>query len=601
MTRPFLLTALLAAVAACTPAAPPAAAPAPAAAAYDVVIEGGRIIDGTGNAWYHGDLAIRHDRIVAITAPGQLRSATARQRVDARGMVVSPGFIDIQGQSTGALLSGDGRLVSKVAQGVTTEILGENTTPAPATLEMQGDTTRLSVAARARLAAFRSPRAFDAWLRAMEANGVSVNVGSYVGAATIRQYGMGLAMGAAPPATVDSMARALERAMQDGAFGLASALIYPPGSFAGTDELVAVARAMAPYGGVYITHLRSEADQILEALDEAIRIGHQAGVPVEIYHLKPAGQANWGKWPAIVAKIDSARRAGLDVQANMYPYTAGATGLTSCIPPWASADGGLYDKLADSSVRARIRAESRTPQPDWENLCLQATPQGVLITDLRSAELRQYAGKRLSEIAESMGRDWVDVAMDLIRIERRRVETTYFLMSEDNVRRNLQLPWMKIGTDAGGSDPDSTRALFHPRAYGTFPRIIGRYARDEGVLSLEEAVRKMTSATATRLGLHDRGVLRPGMFADVVVFDPATIIDRATYEEPRQLPAGVQHVWVNGVQVWAEGRHTGAKPGRVVRGPGWTGAAGGNSGTSGPGVSSRPGLTPSQLSGTAGR
>jgi dihydroorotase/N-acyl-D-amino-acid deacylase len=383
---------------------------------------------------------------------------------------------------------------------------------------------------------------------------------------------MGMAMGVAGAAALDSMRTALARAMEDGALGLGSALIYPPGNFAGTAELVAVSRAMAPHGGIYITHLRSEADAILEAMDEAIRIGREAGVPVEIFHLKPAGQANWPKWPAVVAKIDSARRAGLDVQATMYPYTAGATGLTSCLPPWTSADGKLFDNLADSAVRARIRAEVARETKDWEDLCAQATPAGVMVSDLRTPALRPYAGKRLSEIAAAMGRTPLDAAMDLILGERRRVETTYFLMSEENVRRNLQQPWMKIGTDAGGLDPDSTRTLTHPRAFGTYPRILGRYVRDEGALTLEEAVRKMTSAVATRLSLADRGLLREGGFADITVFDPATIADRATYEQPLQLSVGVRHVWVNGTQVLRDGRHTGATPGRAVRGPGWRAA-----------------------------
>ena len=562
---------LLTLLAACAPAAP-SATPAPATDAYDVIVENGRLVDGTGAAWFHGDLAIRGDRIAAITPRGGLRAARATHRVDATNLVVAPGFIDIQGQSIGQLTFGDGRLVSKVTQGVTTEVLGEGSSLAPASARTQGDLAGRPPAVRAAYESFRGPRGFDAWLRAMEANGTSVNVASFVGAGTLRQYGMGEAMGAAGPAALDSMRAALANAMQDGALGLASALIYPPGNFASTEELVAVARAMAPYGGLYVTHMRSEADRILEAMDEAIRIGREAGVPVEIFHLKPAGRGNWGKHAAMLAKIDSARRAGLDVQADMYPYTAGATGLTACLPPWTSADGRLFENLADSAVRARIRAEVAQPATEWENLCAQAGPEGVLVSDLRSPALRQYAGKRLSEIAAARNVAWVDAAMDLILGERRRVETTYFLMDEANVRGNLQQPWMKIGTDATGYDPDSVRGLVHPRAFGTFPRILGRYVRDEGVLTLEDAVRKMTSATATRLSLLHRGLLRPGMYADVVVFDPATIADRATYEEPLRLSTGVLHVWVNGRQVLADGRHTGAKPGRALRGPGWRGA-----------------------------
>lgn len=574
------LAAALAGAAACAPGtagAPQAAAPE--RAPYDLVITGGRIVDGTGNAWFYGDLAIRGDRIERVVPRGLLGDTPARARIDATGMVVAPGFIDIQGQSGRAFLYGDGRDVGKVTQGVTTEILGEGETPAPANdLTLAGvdprDTVRAALARR-----FRAPDGFDAWLRAMQAHGISPNVGSFVGAGTIRQYGMGMRQGAPPPAALDSMRAAVRRSMTDGAFGLASALIYPPNNYASTAELIEEARTMAPYGGVYITHMRSEADRLLEAIDEAIRIGREARVPVEIYHLKAAGRGNWGKESAVIAKIDSARAAGLDVQADMYPYTAGGTGLTACLPPWSAAEGKLFQNLADAAVRARIRAEVQRPTSDWENLCAQATPAGVLITQLRSPEMRQYAGKRLSEIAAARGKDWIETAMDLILAERSRVETIYFLMSEENVARQLREPWIKIGTDAAGYDPDSSTALVHPRSYGTYPRILGRYVRDERVLPLEDTVRKMSWAVAERLSIRDRGLLREGMYADVVVFDPATIADRATYERPHQLSVGVRHVFVNGVQVVRDGRHTGAKPGRVVRGPGWRGErAGGSAG-----------------------
>ncbi|HYD51633.1 MAG TPA: D-aminoacylase [Gemmatimonadaceae bacterium] len=531
---------------------------------YDLIIEHGRVVDGTGSAWFHGDVAVRGDRIARIAPAGVLRGARARTRLDARGMVVAPGFIDIQGQSTGALTTGDGRVVSKVSQGITTEILGEGSTPAPLSAAMlAADGADAELRRR-----FASARGFDAWLRAMEAHGTSPNVGSFVGAGTIRQFGMGMAMGAAPAAAIDSMRAALRRAMEDGAFGLASALIYPPGNFVSTQELTEVAKAMAPYGGVYITHMRSEADQLLESIDEAIRIGRDAGVAVEIYHLKAGGERNWPKIPQAIAKIDSARAAGLDVQADMYPYTAGATGLTACLPPWASADGKLFDNLADSATRARIRAEVLQPTTSWENLCELSTPQNVLISALRQQANRAWSGKRLAEIAAGTNRHWVDAAMDLILSERRRVETTFFMMSEDNVRLQLRQPWMKFGTDASGHDPDSARNLVHPRAYGTYPRILGRYVREERVLPLEDAVRKMSSAVATRLSIADRGVLREGMHADIVVFDPATIGDRATYEQPHQLSSGMRDVLVNGTFVIRDGRHTNAKPGRVVRGPG---------------------------------
>jgi N-acyl-D-amino-acid deacylase len=563
MKTSFWLSALMIGAACAHPTPTTMSAPLVDTSPYDVVIENGRVVDGTGAAWFYGDVAIRGDRIAKVTPRGMLRTASAKSRVDARNMVVAPGFIDIQDQSGGQLLVGDGRQLGKLTQGVTTGILGEGSTPAPLNPSL------LAPNATELTRSFAQPHGFDTWLRAMEAHGISQNVGSFVGAGTIRQYGMAERMGAATGATLDSMRAAVRRAMEDGAFGLASALIYPPNTFATTEELVEEAKAMAPYGGVYITHMRSEADRLLEAVDEVIRIASQGGVAGEIYHLKAAGTRNWSKERVVFAKIDSARAAGVDIQANMYPYTAGATGLTSCLPPEYSAEGKLYDNLASAATRAKIRQEVAKPTSEWENLCELASPAGVLITNLRRPENQPYIGKRLSEIAQMKGSDYLDAAMDLILSEHSRVETTYFLMSEENVKLQLQQPWMKIGTDAGGPDPDSVRALVHPRTFGNYPRILGKYVRDEHVIPLEDAIRKMTSAVATRLSLHDRGVLEPGMFADIVVFDPATIADRATYEQPKQLSVGVRDVWVNGVQVIRDGTHTGAKPGRALRGPGY--------------------------------
>ncbi|MBO6576610.1 MAG: D-aminoacylase [Rhodothermales bacterium] len=545
----------------------------PEQTAFDTVILGGRIIDGTGAAWYHGDVGIRGDRIARILPAGILGPEDGAEVIDAEGLVVAPGFIDIQSHSRGDLLNGDGRVVSKVTQGITTEILGENVTNAPAnerTLAAAG--VDHDPQARDRIMRFSGPRGFDAWLQAMEDHGMSVNAGSFVGAATIRVYAKGEAEGAATPAELDTMRAALSRAMQDGAFGFATALIYPPGAFADTDELSAVAEAMAPYGGLYITHMRSEADNLLPAIDEAIEIGRRAGVPVEIYHLKAAGRRNWHKAALAVAKIDSARAAGLDVQADMYPYTAGGTGLTAALPPWASADGQLMENLSDPEMRRRIRAEVLNPTSDWENLAELATPEGVLLAGFRNeANKARWTGKRLSEAAAELDTDWITAAMDLILSDSSRVGTIYFLMSEDNVAYQMQQPWMKFGTDAGGFDPDSATGLAHPRAYGTFPRILGRYVREQGVMPLEDAVRKMTSAVATRIGLQDRGLLREGFFADIAVFNADTIIDHATFDAPHQLSTGVEHVLVNGTAVVRDGAHTGALPGRAVRGPGWSG------------------------------
>ncbi|MGH7482922.1 MAG: N-acyl-D-amino-acid deacylase family protein [Longimicrobiales bacterium] len=569
---PFLAGAI---VVACAPTTPPDRAAPSATDGYDLVIENGRIVDGTGAAWFHGDVAIDGARIARITPAGLLRDAAASERIDVRGLVVAPGFIDIQSHSRGAFLRGDGRVVSKVTQGITTEIMGEAGTNAPlsaAMLEEALADTSLTAEDASMLRSFAGPDGFDAWLRAMEAHGVSPNIGSFVGASTIRVYGKGLAMGPATPAELDSMRKAVRWAMEDGAFGIGTALIYPPGNFASTEELVELAHAMEPYGGVYITHMRSEADSLLVAIDEAVEIGRRADVPVEIYHLKAAGTRNYYKMPLAIAKIDSARETGIDVQANMYPYIAGGTGLAACLPPWASAEGRLFENLEDAATRARIREEMLSTAPKaWEDLCGLATPEGVLLLGLEEDENLRWRGMRLSEVANALDKHWFDAMVDLLLSERQGIGTIYFLMSEENTVLQMRQPWIKFGTDAGGYDPTTAEGLAHPRAYGTFPRILGKYVREEGVMPLEEAVRKMSSAVATRLSIGDRGLLREGFYADIVIFDPETVIDRATFEDPHQLSVGVRHVLVNGVPVVRDGTHTGAKPGMIVRGPGWEG------------------------------
>jgi N-acyl-D-amino-acid deacylase len=573
-TRLRTLTLAAAATAltlACSTAASSAGngSPSPAGdTTYDVIIVNGRVVDGSGNAWFYGDIALEGDRIVRVVRRGQLGSAHALKRIDAAGMVVAPGFIDIQGQSGDLFLNGDGRDVGKLTQGVTTEILGEAYTVAPVSALTLADNAA-DTAALAMLRKFPGAHGFDAWLRAMQAHGISPNVGSFVGASTIREYAMGLHMGAAPAAQLDSMREAMRHGMEDGAMGLGSALIYPPGNYASTEELIEIAKAMSPYGGVYITHMRSEADRYLEGIDEAIRIGQEGHVPVEIYHLKAAGKRNWGKASQAIAKIDSARAAGQDVQADMYPYTAGGTGLAACLPPSASADGKLFENLADSAKRAKIRNEIAHPTSYAESLCELATPEGVLLTAFTNPKNKKWAGHRLSEVMAGSGTDWLSTVMDLLLTEHQDIGTIYFLMSDENVAMQLKQPWMKIGTDADGPDPDSMTTFTHPRTYGTYPRILGKYVRDEHVLPLEDAIRKMSGAVADRLLIRDRGLLREGMYADVVVFDPATIQEHATYEKPNQASTGVREVFVNGVEVIRDGRHTGAKPGRVVRGPGW--------------------------------
>ena len=561
---------LLAAVfvlAACAPRGGVSTGATATGGAYDVVIENGRVIDGTGAAWFYGDVAVRGDRIAAIGPRGAFRSARAASRIDATGQVVAPGFIDIQAQSYENFMVGDGKALSMITQGITTAILGEGSTPAPVNdkiLALETDS-----ASKALERQFMGPHGFGDWLQFMVTRGVSQNVGSFVGNGTVRMYGKGGAMGAATPAELDTMQAMVRRVMQDGAFGIASALIYPPNTYASTDELIAVNRAAAPYGGVYITHMRSEGDKFLEAMDEAIRIGKEAGVPVEIYHLKASGVRNWPKMDLAIAKIDSARAAGQDVQADMYLYPAGGNSFASCIPPKYAANGKLLDNLKDPALRATMIQEIHARDAGYENLCEVATPANVMVVGFKKPEYQQYEGKRLNEIADALHKDWAEAIIDLNVAENAGLGELLFLMSEENIRKQIRQPWMKFGTDAESHDPATSVGMTHPRTYGNFPRLLGKYVREEKVTTLEDAVRKASAAVATRLSLGDRGVLKQGLKADIVVFDPNTIIDNATFPKPHQLSTGMKDVLVNGVAVIRDGRHTGAKPGQVVRGPGY--------------------------------
>ena len=536
---------------------------------YDSLIRGARVIDGSGNPWFYGDVALAGEKIAAITPPGTIAAEQVKEVVDATGLVVCPGFIDIQSHSIMPLMV-DGRCLSKITQGVTTEIMGEAWTPAPCGGKIENPIA-FTVFEKLVPEWFERARTwgrFRDWLEAMIDHGVSPNIGSFLGGGTLREYVRGMEMGRSSTDELAQMQRVTAQAMEEGAFGISYALIYPPDAYADTDEVVAICQEVARYNGLYITHLRSEGSELHEGLEEAIEIGQRAGLPVEVYHLKAAGQSNWPKMPAVIERIDRARAEGLDITADMYPYIASGTGLTSIFPPWAAAEGKFFDNLRDPDMRAKIKTAAMHPDGRWEAMVDQNGVDGVMPIGFQKPENQQYVGKRLSEIAQMRGQNWTDAAIDLLLDEDQRIGTIYFTISEDNLRTQLQQPWIKISTDAGGYDPEWGQKLgpTHPRAYGTFTRVLGRYVREEGVIPLEDAVRKMTSAVADRLGLRERGLLRKGCFADVVIFDPDTINDWATFEAPHQLSLGVRDVWVNGTRVLAESVHTGAKPGQIVGG-----------------------------------
>jgi N-acyl-D-amino-acid deacylase len=537
------------------------------------IIGGARIIDGTGNPWFYGDLVLQGDVISAVVAAGTANQPGA-DVIDASGHIVCPGFIDIQSHSIVPFMS-DRRSLSKITQGVTTEIMGEAWTPAPfggRIADPFRDTFPTMASDReAWIDLAKSWARLGDWLQWLEDEGVSVNVGSFVGDGTVREWGKGLGLGKPSSDELEAMNTMLAAAMEDGAFGLASALIYPPGCYADTDDLIALCEVVAAYGGVHITHMRSEESRLLEALEETLQIARRTAVATEIYHLKAAGQANWPKMPEVIRRIDAARAEGIDITADMYPYIAAGTGLASCLPPWAEADGKLWDNLRDPAARARIRAAMLAPAADWENLGASSAGEGVVLAGLRLPEHIPYRGRSLRDVATERGQEWVDAALDLLGAEKQNIFCFYFDMSEENLRLQMRQPWIKFSTDAGGVDPGrlGDGGLLHPRGFGTYTRILGHYVRDEGVLPLEETIRKMTSAVADRLSLRDRGLLRAGMKADVVVFDPDWVADRATFADPHQLSTGIRDVWVNGTRVLAAGEHTGATPGRRVYGPGY--------------------------------
>jgi N-acyl-D-amino-acid deacylase len=537
----------------------------------DILIRGAKVVDGTGNPWFYGDIAISGDRIVEVAPPERIPEDAARELVDAAGMVACPGFIDILSHSHLPLMH-DPRDLSKITQGVTTEIMGEGWTPAPAGGRIKDAFLNLPQKHRALIGEWieraKGWTHFGDWLEALVERGVSPNIGSFLGGGTLREYARGLEMGAPTSSELETMRRVMAEAMQDGALGVAYALIYPPEAYTSTQELIEVAKVASRYGGIYVTHLRSEGDHLLEAIDEAIEIGRKAHLPVEIYHLKASGKQNWHKMPQAIARIQAARDAGVDVTADMYPYAASGTGLDSVLPPWVAESGTYFETLADPTAQKRIRAETLAPSGDWEALARGIGPEGVMPIGFERPENLQYVGLRLSEIAALRGQHWLDVVIDLLLSERHRIFTIYFGMDEANVALGLQQSWVKISTDAGGVDPAWAEDLgpAHPRGYGTYPRVLAKYVREEKLLTLEDAIRKMSGAVAARLGLRDRGLLLPGYYADLVLFDAETIVDRATFDEAHQLSLGIRDVWVNGVRVIGDGEHTGATPGRLVRG-----------------------------------
>src|SRR5436309_1657435 len=535
----------------------------------DVLIRGAKVVDGTGNPWYYGDVATGNDRVLEIAPPGRIPAEAAREVVEAAGMVICPGFIDILSHSHIPLMH-DPRALSKITQGVTTEIMGEGWTPAPAGGRISDAFLNLPQKERLRIGDWperaKSWSRLRSWLDAMVERGVSPNIGSFLGGGTLREYAKGREMGVPTSDELETMRRVMTEAMEDGAFGVAYALIYPPDTYTSTEELVEVAKVAGRYGGIYVTHIRSEGDHLLEAIDEAVEIGRRASLPVEIYHLKATGKHNWYKMSQAIARIEAARAAGVDVTADMYPYAASGTGLESVLPPWVAEGGTFFETLADPTVQERIRAEVLAPSGEWEALAHGIGPEGVMPVGFEQPENLQFAGKRLSEIAVMRGQHWLDAVIDLLLSERQRVFTIYFGMDEANVALGLQQPWVKISTDAGGVDPAWAKDLgpTDPREYGTYPRVLAKYVRQEHLLTLEDAVRKMTGAVAARLGLRDRGLLLPGYHADLVLFDAETISDKATFEDAHQLSTGIRDVWVNGTRVVRNGQHTGATPGRVV-------------------------------------
>ncbi|PYJ29090.1 MAG: aminoacylase [Verrucomicrobia bacterium] len=533
----------------------------------DIIIRGGTVYDGTGAEPRHVDVAIRGDRIAGV---GDFKSAKAKTIIDAKGLAVAPGFINMLSWSTESLIQ-DGRSQSEIRQGVTTEIMGEGESMGP-----------VNDRVREHMLREQSDIKYDIkwntlaeYLRYLQTHGVSCNVASFIGATTIRENVIGFEDKQPTPQQLDQMRELVRKEMEAGALGIGTSLIYPPAFYAKTEELIELCKVAVKYQGKYISHMRSEGNRLLEAVDELIRISREAGIPAEVYHIKAAGQPNWGKIDDFLSQIEAAQKEGLKITADMYTYTAGGTGLDACLPPWTE-DGGypaLFKRLRDPATRQKIKAQVQTPSDEWENMYLAAGgPEHILLSQFKSEKLKPLTGKTLAEVAKMRAKDPIDTAMDLIAEDGSRIGTIYFMISENNIKKELTKPWISFGSDEASQAPEGLflKSNPHPRAYGNFARVLGKYVRDEKVLPMSDAIHRLSGLPATNLGLDHRGFLKDGMFADVVVFDPATITDHATFEKPHQYATGVKHVFVNGVQVIKNGEHTGAEPGRALWGPGKT-------------------------------
>ena len=533
---------------------------------FDVLIKNGTLVDGTGKPSHIGDMGINGDTIAAI---GTLEGATGAIEIDASNLAVAPGFINMLSWATESLIQ-DGRSMGDIKQGVTLEVFGEGTSMGPLSPKMK----RAKQEGQGPITYDVDWTTLNEYLESLTRRGISTNVASFVGATTLRVHTVGYEDRAPSPQELDSMKLLVKQAMEEGALGVGSSLIYAPAFYSSTEELIEISKVAAAYDGMYISHMRSEGSKLLESLDELLQIADKAGIRAEIYHLKQSGRDHWNKFDAVVAKVDSARAAGLEITADMYTYVAGATGLDASMPPWVQEGGykAWAERLQDPEIRARVKKEMMAPALEWESLMQAAGDPGrMLLVGFRNDSLKYLTGKSLKEVAELRGTSPEETAMDLVVQDGSRVGTIYFMMSEENVKKQIALPWMSFGSDAGSMAPEGVflNSNPHPRAYGNFARLLGKYVRDEQVISLEEAVHKLTQLPANNLKIKKRGTLSVGNYADVVLFDPGTINDRATFEQPHQYAEGMIHVFVNGTQVLRDGEHTGAFPGRVVHGPGY--------------------------------